>query len=244
MTAPVRFAEVQTDEGKLWVPYEVRRNRRARNLKLSVTAHRNARLSVPPFVSDSEAERFLQDNGQWVCRHLGELPARTTLLDYLYANPRLSAHGRDLPLHLRFSAGRSAFELEEDTIRFLLDRTAPAEEALLALLRTFAREVLRARAVELAGKIGAGGMLGRVSVRDQSTIWGSCSQGRNLSLNWRLVLLPAALQDYILYHELAHLYHLNHSRAFWNLLQRLDPQAFEHDEAVTARSLEIMLLGR
>ncbi|HBU27557.1 TPA: hypothetical protein DEB00_00380 [Candidatus Uhrbacteria bacterium] len=63
----------------------------------------------------------------------------------------------------------------------------------------------------------------RVSFRRQSTIWGSCSSQKNLSLNLQLIHLDPALIDYVLIHELAHTREMNHSRAFWHLVAQHCP---------------------
>lgn len=58
----------------------------------------------------------------------------------------------------------------------------------------------------------------RVTIRNQSTRWGSCSRRKNLNFNYKIVLLPSELQDYIIVHELCHLAQMNHSRKFWDLV--------------------------
>ena len=63
----------------------------------------------------------------------------------------------------------------------------------------------------------------RVSVRDQSSRWGSCSNTGVLSFSWRLILAPTFVLDYLAAHEVAHLVELNHSPRFWRLLKRLNP---------------------
>ena len=63
----------------------------------------------------------------------------------------------------------------------------------------------------------------RISVRDQSSRWGSCSNTGVLSFSWRLILAPPYVLDYLAAHEVAHLVELNHSPKFWRLLKRLNP---------------------
>jgi predicted metal-dependent hydrolase len=63
----------------------------------------------------------------------------------------------------------------------------------------------------------------RIEVRDQRTRWGSCSPGGTLSFNWRLVLAPLEVLDYVVVHELCHLREPNHSRSFWSLVESRRP---------------------
>jgi predicted metal-dependent hydrolase len=62
-----------------------------------------------------------------------------------------------------------------------------------------------------------------VSIRNQRTRWGSCGRDGNISLNWRLVLMPPAVRDYVLIHELMHLRRLDHSPAYWKLVAAACP---------------------
>ncbi|MDD2251326.1 MAG: M48 family metallopeptidase, partial [Candidatus Cloacimonetes bacterium] len=63
----------------------------------------------------------------------------------------------------------------------------------------------------------------KVVVKDQKTRWGSCSEKGNINLNWRLVMAPIEIIDYVVVHELCHLRIMNHSKDFWNLIESILP---------------------
>lgn len=67
----------------------------------------------------------------------------------------------------------------------------------------------------------------RINIRNQKTRWGSCSRKRNLSFNYKVLLLPPHICDYIIVHELCHLKEFNHSREFWNLVSEMVPNYLE-----------------
>ncbi len=71
---------------------------------------------------------------------------------------------------------------------------------------------------------------GRITIREQKTRWGSCSDKGNLNFNWKLVLLPAELLEYVVVHELAHRKEMNHSPAFWKIVGEVLPDYRERKQ--------------
>jgi len=99
----------------------------------------------------------------------------------------------------------------------LEDRAISESEARIA-----AREIASAIAEDEAGRIGV--TFQRIRIGGQRTIWGSCSARGTLSFNWRLVLAPLEVLDYVVVHELCHLRVPNHSRRFWALVEQQRPR--------------------
>lgn len=64
---------------------------------------------------------------------------------------------------------------------------------------------------------------GRIAIREQKTCWGSCSSKRNLNFNWKLILMPPEIMEYVVVHELAHLFEMNHSKQFWGIVEKYLP---------------------
>jgi predicted metal-dependent hydrolase len=63
----------------------------------------------------------------------------------------------------------------------------------------------------------------RIAIRGQKTRWGSCSRKKNLSFNWKLIMAPGSVVEYVIIHELLHLKEMNHSKRFWELVARYCP---------------------
>ena len=105
-----------------------------------------------------------------------------------------------------------------------LARLAPRlvlREVSEAAGRREARALLTAVCEREAPRLGV--RYARIRVADQRTRWGSCSQSGTLSFNWRLVIAPEDVLEYVVIHELCHLRELNHSKAFWRLLDEAMP---------------------
>jgi len=226
------------------VPYEIRRSKRSRYIRLSVGRRNHALLSVPWRCASVEALEFLRSQGDWLARHLREHPGRSSLCEYLETHPRLFGLGRAFRLSQGLTQSKPfyVYSTETDEIELRLAADGDREAATTALVRAFATEVITLRTRELARSVGA--PIERVSVRDQSTRWGSCSSKGTISLNWRLVLLRPDLQDHVIFHEIAHVRQMNHSPAFWKLLRTYDPQTEEHNGQLNPAAAKLMPLGR
>lgn len=86
-----------------------------------------------------------------------------------------------------------------------------------------------------------GGTYSRITIRDQKTRWGSCSARGTLSFNWRLMLAPPAILDYVVVHELCHLTHMNHSPAFWQAVEAVCPDYRESRRWLKEHGQELVL---
>ncbi|MCC8104606.1 MAG: M48 family metallopeptidase [Clostridiales bacterium] len=79
---------------------------------------------------------------------------------------------------------------------------------------------------------------GRITIREQKTRWGSCSSAGNLNFNWKLMLVPKELLDYVIVHELAHRREMNHSPRFWAIVEKELPDYRERRKRLKAVNLE------
>jgi predicted metal-dependent hydrolase len=184
----------------------VRVSRRARRLALKIDAVGDAvELVLPPRTSLPRALNFLNSNRDWVESRLAALP------------PRLSfTEGEKVPIlgapHRIRRAARSGEHgpvwVESGELRVTGEKQHLARRV---------RDFLKERAQQVGREVG------RITVRDTTTRWGSCSANGNMAFSWRLIMAPEAVLHYVVAHEVAHLVEMNHGTRFWKLVDRLVP---------------------
>lgn len=81
--------------------------------------------------------------------------------------------------------------------------------------------------------------IGRITIREQKTRWGSCSSKGNLNFNWRLMLAPEEVRDYVVLHEVAHRIEMNHSKAFWKIVETTMPDYKQHKQWLKEHGREL-----
>lgn len=206
----------------------VRRHRQARRYTLRVqAATREIILTIPTRGSLKEARDFAQKHGGWIAARLGRLPAAMPFADGVMVPLRGEPHRI---AHRRGARGTVWTEIDGNGERLLcVAGYAPHIARRVGdFLRREARRDLEAASLRYAGDLGLA--VRRVTVRDQSSRWGSCSTTGMLSFSWRLVLAPSYVLHYLAAHEVAHLIEMNHSAKFWRVVRRICPD-HEHAKA-------------
>lgn len=254
-TPPVQFeldlGEVAGSESALAreLPYTLVESKRARRVYFRIVQGRGLVITVPRRFPRRQLASLIDEQREWALQALADME-RQVPAQYRQWPPRrleLRATGRILDIHylpVERGAGDASpdggdgdclyWRLEPappgsaeplDTLELTVDNACREDVARLvaAALKHHAREFLAPR---LAGFAAHAGLhYRRLSIRGQRTLWGSYSSSGTLSLNYKLLFLPLELLDYVLWHELSHTRHLDHSSRFWSLLARLCPDA-------------------
>jgi hypothetical protein len=118
------------------------------------------------------------------------------------------------------------------------DEKLTYRDILIRHLRVEARKYITDR-VEYYSKLTEK-KFNRIFIKDTKSRWGSCSSKRNLNFNWRLVLAPPYVLDYVCAHEVAHLTYMNHSQEFWQLLSEIFPDYRDSKEWLRKKGEELL----
>jgi predicted metal-dependent hydrolase len=206
------------------VTYEVtvRRHRRARRYTLRIhPSRREAILSMPMRGSLTDAREFAQRHGAWLAERLRRMPDGIAFTD----GASLPFRGEMVRIAHRPRARGTVWHECGDDGANLLCVSGEAAHTARRVQDFLKREARRDLAVAVRRYADALGVkFKRISVRDQSSRWGSCTSDGVLSFSWRLILAPPFVLDYLAAHEVAHLVEMNHSVRFWRLVARICPE--------------------
>lgn len=201
---------------------------RARHVRLSIDRRGRIELVLPRGVDVREASVILARHHAWVEKTLHRMAPRLEQASLAPQHIELAAIGQNWQVDY-LHQGRGRYH-EPAPNRLSLrqgeDWPAALRRWLAAQGRHHLPPWLEAVSRELALPFQG------VTIRGQKTRWGSCSAKGNISLNYALMLLPPEQVRYLLIHELCHTVHLNHSRAFWSLVERHCRDYRLHDRAL------------
>jgi predicted metal-dependent hydrolase len=209
--------QVEFDQASF--PVRVRRHRQARRYTLRIqAATREVILTMPPRGSLREAKEFAQKHGGWIAARMHRLPLAVPFTDGTVVPLRGVEHRI---AHRRGARGTVWTETAgHGTPLLCVAGDAPHIERRIGdYLRREAARDLDTASRRAAEEFGVA--IRRISVRDQSSRWGSCSTTGVLSYSWRLILAPPFVLNYLAVHEVAHLLEMNHSARFWRLVKRV-----------------------
>jgi predicted metal-dependent hydrolase len=198
-----------------------KRSANARNYRISLGRDGVAVATIPVRGSQREAERFVERNMEWLDRARARQRKRPRAASTWTIGTALLWRGGFSEIRPASFGEKPSVCLGADVFRVprLEGDLRPVLEARFLRL---AKVELPARAWELAAQTRMN--VTRISIRDQRSRWGSCTAAGVISLNWRLILTPESVRDYIICHELMHLREMNHSARFWSCVEEVFPE--------------------
>lgn len=208
-------------------PYQVRRHRRARSVKLRAEQHQGLMITVPYRFSMRELPGILETNKDWIMKQLARIQSRPS--------PELpesvTFYSIQQTWKIHYEPAADIFKITKQAANEIALKGDQADhqrcrKVLLHWIKKQSKSHLTAelQRVSAETQLAYDGLI----IRGQKTVWGSCTSRKSISLNYKLFLLPAHLMRYVMIHELCHTKHLNHSASFWSLVEKFDPNYKQH----------------
>lgn len=214
------------------ITYRIRRSERARRVRVTIDPAHGVEVVLPRRAPEREAAAAVRELRPWIERRFAELDrARQAIADRGATVPYL---GR--PLRLVPEPGRERVHLRGDEL------LVPAGDHIPAVERWYRR----AARTEIVPRLDvataqAGTRYTALAIRGQKTRWASCSRSGAMSFNWRLLLAPEPVLDYVIWHEVCHLEIMDHSPHFWALLATRCPDCRTHQRWLKRNSTTLVL---
>ncbi|WP_049804117.1 M48 family metallopeptidase [Desulfosporosinus acidiphilus] len=212
------------------IPYEERRSVRYRRITLSILNDR-VRISAPKYVPKKQIKELLRSKEAWIIKHWLEKRQRENhRARNLENHEHILFRGHLLELCFKYHSYRRIHVGQEGQMLVVslpqedIDSQSEAmiRDSIIAWYKFQARTVFKQKLDTHSRRMQV--TYQDFRLKDQKTRWGSCSSRGNLNLNWRIIMAPDQVIDYLIIHELAHLTHLNHSPEFWQRVERFIPE--------------------
>jgi hypothetical protein len=217
------------------------RSSRAKHVRLEVRIKTGLTVVIPSSYRIEELFDLLRKKSRWILGKLaeygkGQLFAAEKKLKNGDSIPYLGRHLKVVERHNPSKAVSVRLEKNQLLIN-LGSRNGHLNLIVEWWYRQQAEKFIKNRADELCSLVGV--TYDRLSIRRAKTRWGSCSRKGNLSFNWKLMMVPEPVIDYVIVHELAHLKEMNHSKNFWKLVDKHCPQWRKYRRWLNAQEAEL-----
>lgn len=201
------------------IPVKVVTNLLARSLKLRLDKQGCAVLTLPKWVSMRQGTKFVTENIEWIKLHQAKFTGAKTFTDGL----EIELLGQSLIIRHTPTVRGGVFIQENELI--VSGDGAHIHRRIRDFIKKQGYAYIQEKALKMAGQLGTKPV--KITLRDTSSRWGSCSSARHLSFCWKLALAPTNVLDYIIAHEVAHLVEMNHSADFWHTVAQIDTHRAE-----------------
>ncbi len=223
------------------ISYTLRRSFQAHRLRLEISLRTGLTVVVPHSYPARRLHDLLEARGHWISRQLTRLEQDKSMPPAKQLEPGATVPylGHDLVLAKQENLRGDSVSRHGDSlaVRSSLFTNDLLEPALEKWYRAEATIVITGIADRLSSRIGIG--YRRIVIRGQKTRWASCSRNKNLSFNWKLIMAPEAVVEYVVIHELLHLKEMNHSEKFWELVARYCPAWKQHKKWLKQHESEL-----
>lgn len=203
------------------IPDEINRSNR-RSISLSVLKNGSVVVKAPLKMTDADIGRFVESKQEWIQAKLTMVNNTLSRYKDVISYQKIMVYGSKYSVIL---ADVKKIEMDDNCQIIFPKKVAPENrmKTLISWYKRFAKKVLQSRMNFIAEKIKLSPSAFKIS--DSRGRWGSCNSRGTICINFRVIMLPPAIIDYILVHELCHLIEMNHSTKFWGQVMSFYPQA-------------------
>lgn len=202
--------------------YKIIRKKR-KTIGIKVTDQGEVIVTSPFGVNEKTIHGIIKKKEKWIVDKINLIKQAGILQKRKIENgTKLLFLGKELEVEIiNSNKGIENSKVENEKVRVFINSNDIIKDKIAELYRKEAKKVLNER-TDIYGRI-IGVSPNKVFIKNQKTLWGSCSSRKNINYNYRIIMAPIEIVDYIVVHELCHLIHMNHSKEYWNIVQSILP---------------------
>ncbi|MCF6235378.1 MAG: M48 family metallopeptidase [Gammaproteobacteria bacterium] len=216
------------------IPYTIRLSARAKRLQMKVSAQGKVEVVLPKGVNAKVVEPFVKKHQQWLTETLQRLKTQQTTKSELSFPDTIHLKAIKQSFNIAYYYINNKNDLLKrtapETVKIFSDHNSHKKKALQQWLNMTAKETLIPWLHQTSETLNL--PFNKATIRAQKTRWGSCSSRKNISINRNLLFLPKSVVQYLFIHELCHTKHLNHSKAYWAFVEKMEPNYKALDRAL------------
>ncbi len=235
--------------GSTVISYSIRKSLRAKHVSISIGAD-GVQVVAPVSMENNQIILLVENKREWIVNKLEnyqQRPMQIRVERKFISGEKLLFMGENYPLSvLEHEGGSCSVNLIDNHFLVTINKDIPQEKRREVIRKKLeqwyigrAKELIRERLELFTDKISV--KVNTVRFKNQKTRWGSCSQRGNLNFNWKLVMAPTHIVDYVVVHELCHLRQLNHSKAFWQIVESQIPDYKERRKWLKENGIKLNL---
>jgi predicted metal-dependent hydrolase len=191
-----------------------------KTISISITSHAQVVVRAPNKLSEDKINKYISENHNWIQKNLKSALEKKQQSHYAtFENGScLYFLGQKIPVEHVFLKNKAIEVTDKIYINEKYSRNA--KKIIIAWFQRIALSTVERRIKEISNLHGL--VVTKIRISNAQTRWGSCSGKDSISISWRLIMAPPDVLDYVIYHELAHVTHKNHSKSFWKQVESFD----------------------
>lgn len=204
--------------------YTVVRSRR-KTFAISIAPDKGIVVKIPLYFPLADIEKLVMEKAEWIAEKYRQMEEqrKDKPTHHFISGETFYYRGTGLVLNLIVNGDRKRIMVKKQAGTLLVvspsAESAVIKDAIEKWYRERAREVITDKVTYFQHFVGK--PVGEIRIKEQKSRWGSCSSQGNLNFNWKIVMAPDEIIDYLVVHELCHLLHMNHSKEFWDSVEKI-----------------------
>ncbi|WP_195263068.1 SprT family zinc-dependent metalloprotease [Clostridium sp. 1001275B_160808_H3] len=209
--------------------------KKKKNISIKIENSGEIKVFAPSGIDNNYIDDLIIKKGDWILKSLDKIKKKD------YIDNKVIFQGKYYNLIINKSDENNIFK---DNINITINSKDLSREYINELLISWYKklsiDIVGKRVMDISNNIYI--KPSKIIIKNQKSLWGSCNSKREIRLNWRLVLMPQFVMDYIIIHELCHIKQMNHSKEFWKLVESYYPNYKESKDWLKENGAMLMNL--